>query len=110
LHLNKEAYSSYSVEKEALDWPSRIWFVYHQWDAERFSYVYKRLNELLKAIDVQRHSEAIIRQLSSRPDDVSREMVKTHKKRIQELDLDAAEVQRVEEHEKELKKLFKLYP
>ncbi|MBR1903921.1 MAG: hypothetical protein IJ824_01935 [Alphaproteobacteria bacterium] len=110
LHLNKEAYSSFSVEKEELDWPSRIWFVYHQWDAERFSYVYKRLNELLKAMDVQRHSEAIIKQLGARTDDISREMVKTHQKRIQELDLNDAEVKRVEEHETELKKLFKLYP
>ncbi len=110
LHLNKEAYSSFSVEKEELDWPSRIWFVYHQWDAERFSYVYKRLNELLKAMDVQRHSEAIIKQLGARTDDISREMVKTHQKRIQELDLNDAEVKRVEEHETELKKLFKMYP
>ena len=110
LHLNKEAYTSYSVEKQELDWLSKIWFVYHQWDADRFSYVYKRLNDLLKAVEVRRHSQAIIKQLSSRADDISREMVKTHKRRIDELQLDDAEAQLIEDNETELKKLFKMYP
>ncbi len=110
LHLNKEVYSSYSVEKEELDWPSKLWFVYHQWDVERFSYVYKRLNDLLKAVEIQRHSQAIINQLSKRADDISREMIKTHQRRIDELHLDAAETQLIEDNEAELKKLFKLYP
>ena len=110
LNLNKEAYSSYSVEKEELDLPSKIWFVYHQWDDARFSYVYRRLKDLMKAIGEKHHAEAVIKQLKGRTDEISVEMIKAQQRRLKELNLDAEEAARVEAKEDELKKLFKMYP
>ena len=102
---------SLSVDKETqTDWKTKIWFVYHKLDFERFMYVRLRLKELLSEIDKKQQAQAVAEQLSHNKDELSKEMMIKHQNYADSIKLDAAETEIIKEREDELKQLFKLYP
>ncbi len=110
LKLENVGGRSLSVEPEEMSWKTKVWFLYHQWDAERFFYVRQRLLDLLQSIAVKRHVAAVVADLSTRDDELSQEMVAEHKRLLAAETLDEEEMQRVAAKEAILKKLFKSYP
>ena len=98
------------TEKQTPDWKTNIWFVYHQQDVERFFYVRQRLEELLRKIAIKRNASAVIKQMQENQNELARDMVEQHERRIASLHLNEQEVALIIEREEDLKQLFRLYP
>lgn len=100
---------SYQVERpsQLLDWKSKVWFVYHKWDADRFFYVQQRISALLYTLNIRRNAKALIRQLKEREDtSIVRQMMKVQKQRSKAGEGNKTELQLVAAREEVLKKLF----
>lgn len=95
---------------EIMTWKMRLWFVYHHWDAERFFYVRDRLEVLLEEVKIRREAKNIIKQLSTRKDELSMQMVDLQRKRIKSLKISEKELLMLLARERELKEMFKQYP
>ena len=96
--------------KQTVDWKTKIWFVYHKQDVERFFYIRQRLEELLRQLTIRRNAQAVIKQMDKRNDELATEMAAQYKQRLKSIQLDTEEAAIVGEHEEELKQLFRLYP
>lgn len=96
--------------KQIVDWKTKIWFVYHRQDVERFFYIHQRLADLLRQIAIKRNAEAVIKQMSGRQDELSHDMVEQHKRRVKSLQLNDEELAIISQREDDLKQLFRLYP
>lgn len=112
LKLQAPTAKSLSIEKEhqSVDWKTKIWFIYHKLDIERFMYVRQRLEDLIKQIEIKRSAEAVVKQMMIRKDELSRDMAEQHRRRADAIILDAEEVKIIEERAETLKQLFRLYP
>ena len=90
-----------------LDWKSKIWFVYHQWDADRFFYVQQRISALLFTLNIRRNAKALIKQLKTRPESSAvRQMLELQRQRSKAGEGNKTELQLVAAREEVLKKLF----
>ena len=58
--LFEEKVTSFDVSNtsETIDWRAKVWFVYHQWEADRFFYVQSRAAMLLKSLKDKSVDEA----------------------------------------------------
>ena len=92
---------------ETIGWRLRIWFVYHQWDPDRFLYIQSRIAILLKSLKDKRDIEHIIKQLKYRDDELSKSMLDLQKKRYEIIMKNKEELLLIEKKEALLKKLFK---
>lgn len=111
LDLSEPNDISLSINKKPqTDLKTKIWFVYHKLDFERFMYVRLRLKDLLISIDKKQRAQAVANQLSHQKDDLSKELMQKHQQYADSIKLDAAETEIIKEKEEELKQLFKLYP
>lgn len=99
---------SYRIDRPSkfLGWQTKIWFVYHKWDADRFFYVQQRIAYLLYMLKAHRRAKAFILQLQNRPDRLSQSMLSLQQKRMGTGDSNEAELALVADREKVLKKLF----
>lgn len=99
---------SYQIERPSkfVDWKTKIWFVYHKWDADRFFYVQQRIASLLHTIGVRRNAKALIKLLENREDEVSKSMIDLQKKRYDAEQIDLNELNLVLAKETVLKELF----
>ena len=101
---------SYQVARPSkwLDWKSKIWFVYHQWDADRFFYVQQRIAALLFTLSIRRNAKALIKQLAAWPESSAvQQMLELQKQRSEAGEGGVTELQLIEQKEEILKKLFK---
>lgn len=107
--LFEEKVTSFDVSNtsETIDWRAKVWFVYHQWEADRFFYVQSRAAMLLKSLKDKRDIENIIKQLEERDDEVSKSMLELQKKRYKIIMKNREELILIEKKEALLKKLFK---
>ena len=111
LGLSEPDNISLSVNKKTqTDWKTKIWFIYHKLDIERFMYIRSRLKDLLISIDKKQRAQAVANQLSHQNDELSKELMQKHQQYADSIKLDAAETKIIKEKEEELKQLFKLYP
>jgi hypothetical protein len=111
LDLSEPNDISLSVDKKTqIDLKTKIWFVYHRLDFERFMYIRLRLKELLSGIDKKQQAQAVAEQLSHNKDELSKEMMIKHQNYADAIKLDPAETEIIKQREDELKQLFKLYP
>lgn len=85
---------------------SKIWFVYHKWDADRFFYVQQRTTALLYILSVRRNAKALVTQLQNREDEASKQMLAIQEQRSRIGEEDLPELSLVAEKENVLKKLF----
>lgn len=111
--LNLKALPSKSLSvagKQTIDWKTKIWFVYHRQDIERFFYVQQRLAELLRQIDIKRNAVAVIKQMNGRQDELSSDMAQQYQRRLNAIQIDEKEIEIIMEREEALKQLFRLYP
>jgi hypothetical protein len=109
--LSEPNNTSLSINKEMqTDLKTKLWFIYHKLDFERFMYIHLRLKELLSEIDKKNQALAIAEQLSHQKDSLSQELMLKHQNYADTIKLDPAEVEIIKEKEDELKQLFKLYP
>lgn len=111
--MNLQALPSQSLSvdnKQIVDWKTKVWFVYHRQDVERFFYIRQRLADLLRQIAIKRNAEAVIKQMLGRQDELSHDMVEQHKRRVKSLQLNDEEVAIISKREDDLKQLFRLYP
>ena len=99
---------SYKISRPSkfMDWKSKMWFVYHKWDADRFFYVQQRLSALLYTLSVRRNAEALITMLQDRTEPVAKQMLEIQKQRSLSGQEDLDELKLVESKEEVLKKLF----
>ena len=99
---------SYRIDRPSkfIDWKTKVWFVYHRWDADRFFYVQQRLISLLHTLGARRNAQALLSQLEGRDDEISKSMIDLQKKRMNTGHDDEAELRMVEQKEKILKKMF----
>lgn len=106
--LFEEKVTSFDVSNtsETIDWRAKVWFVYHQWEADRFFYVQSRAAMLLKSLKDKRDIENIIKQLEERDDEVSKSMLELQKKRYKIIMKNREELILIEKKEALLKKLF----
>ena len=106
--LFEERVTSFDVSNtsETIDWRAKVWFVYHQWEADRFFYVQSRAAMLLKSLKDKRDIENIIKQLEERDDEVSKSMLELQKKRYKIIMKNREELILIEKKEALLKKLF----
>lgn len=106
--LFEEKVASFDVSNtsETIDWRAKVWFVYHQWEADRFFYVQSRAAMLLKSLKDKRDIENIIKQLEERDDEVSKSMLELQKKRYKIIMKNREELILIEKKEALLKKLF----
>ena len=111
LHLAALPNKSLSIDgKQIIDWKTKIWFIYHKQDVERFFYIQQRLQDLLRQIAIKRNAEAVIKQMGKRNDELSTEMAAQYQQRLKAIQLDTEEADIVSAREEELKQLFRLYP
>jgi len=99
---------SYRIDRPSkfLNWQTKMWFVYHKWDADRFFYVQQRLAYLLYMLKVRRNAKSIISQLEERKSKLALSMIDLHQKRMEINDSNDAELALVEQNEQTLRKLF----
>ena len=99
---------SYRIDRPSkfIDWKSKIWFVYHKWDADRFFYVQQRTAALLFALNVRRDAVALMDMLYDRPEQVAQQMFEVQELRSKVGDEDLNDLKLVESREAILKKLF----
>ena len=110
LKLNSGLVVSYQVEKpsDLLDWKSKVWFVYHRWDADRFFYVQQRIAALLYTLSTQRNAEALLRQLRERKkSSIVKQMIEVQEQRRKSGDGYQSELDLIAARESVLKELFK---
>ena len=110
LKLNNGLIVSYHVKKtsDLLDWKSKIWFVYHRWDADRFFYVQQRIAALLYTLSTRRDAEALLRQLRGRKkSSIVKQMIEVQELRRKSGDGYQSELDLIAARENVLKKLFK---
>lgn len=110
LKLNNGLIVSYHVKKtsDLLDWKSKIWFVYHRWDADRFFYVQQRIAALLYTLNTRRDAEALLRQLRGRKkSSIVKQMIEVQELRRKSGDGYQSELDLIAARENVLKKLFK---
>lgn len=99
---------SYKINRPSkfLDWKSKVWFVYHRWDADRFFYVQQRIAALLYTLSVRRNAESLITMLKNRPEPVAKQMLEIQRQRSLSGQNELSELKLVEGKETILKKLF----
>ena len=107
-HIN----ASYKTELPShyLDWKTRIWFVYHHLDINRFFYVRQRASSLLQILETRKRAEALINELSARNEKVAIEMVDLQKKILRAEKIDEVEFLIISSREEKLRELFRQYP
>lgn len=108
LGLADDLIVSYEVDRPSkfIDWKSKIWFVYHKWDADRFFYVQQRTTALLYILSVRRNAKALVTQLQNRENEASKQMLAIQEQRSRIGEEDLPELSLVAEKENVLKKLF----
>lgn len=104
-----EQVASFEVKdvSETISLYAKIWFVYHQWDVNRFFYVQSRIETLLKFLNDKSDIENIVKQLEQRDDEASKSMLDLQKKRYEIIMKNKEELLLVEKKKTLLKKLFK---
>jgi hypothetical protein len=109
LGLDKDFNVSYMVllPSEAADWKRKLWFRYHQWDADRFFYVQQRIGYLLQAIEIRRDAQNILDSLSGRYDELSEQLCELQRLRIKSATMSFAEMLAVSSREEQLRELLK---
>ena len=107
---------------DSADWVTKRWFIYQAWDAKRFFYVQKRIQEALGIIQERKKSAGFIDQLKKRvaekstdaenktPDSdliISTQMLELHQKKADDTgDFTLDELALVEKRAEEIKGLF----
>lgn len=106
--LFEEKITSFDVNdiSETIGWRAKVWFIYHQWEPDRFFYIQSRVSMLLKALKDKRDIENIIKQLKERDDEVSKSMLDLQKKRYKIIMKNQEELNLIEKKEALLKKII----
>lgn len=60
----------------------KLWFTYHNWDVDRFFYVYQRLYSILQIIKIKRDAAELVKQLENRDDELSLNMLELQQRRM----------------------------
>ena len=107
--LDKISYKTLQPSKLA-DWKTKMWFVYHHIDIDRFFYIQQRIISLLRTIEVRNRAEALIEKLSSSKKKVAVEMVELQQKILKDEKIDDIEYLIITSRKEKLKKILKEYP
>jgi len=112
LALAQDMNISYKTELPSRfsDWKTRMWFVYHHLDINRFFYVQQRVISLLRTIETRRRAEALIEEFAASKKKIAIEMVDLQKKILKAEKIDDIEFLIVSAREEKLKELFRQYP
>ena len=108
LNLQDNRNASYGIETTPhLNFKTRLWFLYHKWDAQRFFYIRQRVEEILRIIKLKSNARALIDQLSASKDELSQEMVELQKQRLDTNLFGAEEIMLIQKHQSTLEQLLK---
>ena len=84
-----------------------MWFLYHKWNAQRFFYVRQRIEEILRILQLEANTQALINQLSDSDDDLSKEMIDLHKQRLHTNLFSQEERELIKKHQNVLEQILK---
>lgn len=69
-------FESYNIESKLddIDFTTKMWFVYHKTDIDRFFYIQDRISSIRQIIKLKKHAIGLMVQLKKRSDDISKQM------------------------------------